>query len=274
MRWRVGYNTNGFQSHRLLDALKVMAEIGYSSAAITLDHCHLDPFRCAQQEINEVKAFLRNHSMECTIETGGRYLLDPWKKHYPTLISEGRENRIQLLKKAIDIGSQLEAQCLSFFSGVPEEGKELDVLFDRLSEGIDHIASFARDRGVVLALEPEPGMLVESITDYLYVKQITNLSELKLTLDIGHIQCTEKISIPQALHSYASEIANIHIADIRSRVHEHLPFGEGDINFTPVFKALNKIGPAFPIHVELSRSSHRAPEVAREAFGFLKTNLH
>ena len=39
----LGYNTNGMAHHDLVDAVTLLAEIGYRSVAITIDHGALSP---------------------------------------------------------------------------------------------------------------------------------------------------------------------------------------------------------------------------------------
>ena len=48
---RFAYNTNGLQSHRLADALELMAAAGYRGVALTLDHMHLDPLAATTAEV-------------------------------------------------------------------------------------------------------------------------------------------------------------------------------------------------------------------------------
>jgi sugar phosphate isomerase/epimerase len=56
---------------------------------------------------------------------------------------------------------------------------------------------------------------------------------------------------------------------MRAGVHEHLMFGEGEIEFPPVLDALARAGYQGGVHVELSRHSHEGPSAARRAYDFL-----
>jgi sugar phosphate isomerase/epimerase len=58
---------------------------------------------------------------------------------------------------------------------------------------------------------------------------------------------------------------------MRRGVHEHLMFGEGEIDFPPVLEALAAAGYSGGVYVELSRHSHQAPDAARQAWEFLRS---
>jgi sugar phosphate isomerase/epimerase len=60
---------------------------------------------------------------------------------------------------------------------------------------------------------------------------------------------------------------NVHLDDHRRGVHDHLMFGEGEIDWPPVLLALRDLD--LPATVELSRHSHDAVEAARRAYAFL-----
>src|SRR5688500_18563433 len=101
---RLGYNTNGLAFHRWQDALELLAETGYRSVAITLDHHWLDPFSPGLAgQVALVRRALRRLRLSSVVETGARFLLDPKAKHEPTLMSDdpfGRERRIGFLTRA------------------------------------------------------------------------------------------------------------------------------------------------------------------------------
>src|SRR5229473_7828014 len=109
----LGYNTNGFAHHRLKDSLTILAKLGYGSFAITLDQNALNPYAANWTlETGKTGGFLYKRALRCVIETGARFLLDPWEKHQPTLVSateSERQVRLDFLKRAADIAQVLGA---------------------------------------------------------------------------------------------------------------------------------------------------------------------
>src|SRR5262245_22257659 len=128
MRW--GYNTNGFAHHRLEDALEILAEVGYQSVALTLDHNALDPFDPdLPRQLARVKALLTHLRLRTVIETGARFRLDPRRKHQPALVGPEVHNepRMDFLKRAVDIAAELGSDAVSFWSGSAEDRSATEV---------------------------------------------------------------------------------------------------------------------------------------------------
>ncbi|MDP9425393.1 MAG: sugar phosphate isomerase/epimerase [Actinomycetota bacterium] len=272
MTLRFAYNTNGAANHRLDDALVMIAEAGYDGVALTLDHHHLDPY--APDLAGRAGALarrLQELGLGAVIETGARYLLDPRAKHEPTLVSpepEGRERRLDFLYRCVEVAEILEAEAVSFWAGVPMEGVDRDEARRWLLEGVAKVAERARSQGVVAALEPEPGMLVETLDDYVTVAR--EVPGIKLALDTGHCIVTGERDPAEAVHEFAGSVGTVSIEDMRRGVHEHLPFGEGEMDVPAVLRALEEIGFGGLVCVELSRESPRAHAAIPKALNFLR----
>lgn len=273
MNLRFGYNTNGFAHHRLNDALVVIAGCGYDGVALTLDVNHCDPFETDAAGLRKLKGLLKALQLSVVIETGARYLLGKWFKHEPTLVSalpEGRKLRLQFLKRTVDIAAELEAEALGFWAGVRSKEAHEASAWQWLADGCHDLTNYAKRAGVALAFEPEPGMLVDSLAAFDRLKAEIPSDTFGLTLDVGHAFITETVAFPAVLTKYGGMLRNVHIEDIRGRVHEHLMFGEGELNFPPILRAFGETGYRGLINVELSRDSHRAPDVARRSIQLLK----
>ncbi len=273
---RLGYNTNGLAHHRWQDALQLLSDLGYQSVALTLDHHLLDPYRATSGDLDEMRDRLDNLKMHCVIETGARFLLDPRIKHEPTLLhpdSVQREVRIDFLRRAIDIAHFLNADAVSFWSGILREEIPYNAALDRLTEGCREVLDYAEKQNVRLAFEPEPGMLIETMERFSELKSRLPSPHFGLTIDIGHLQCVESPPISHFLNDWQDILYNIHIEDMKTGVHDHLKFGEGEIDFPPLFQTLKSIQYRFGLHVELSRHSHEAPTAAAQSMKFLQDML-
>src|SRR5262245_3603907 len=133
----LGYNTNGFAHHRLEDAVEILAELGYGGVALTLDFQHLNPFESQlRKRIALCRELLDWYRLSAVVETGARFLLDPRRKHQPTLLSpdEEVEKRVRFLGSSIEVAALLGIGIVSFWSGAPSDDARPDVLMSRLVE--------------------------------------------------------------------------------------------------------------------------------------------
>ena len=113
---------------------------------------------------------------------------------------------------------------------------------DRLVAGLREVLDYAAAKNVLIAFEPEPGMFIDTMSAFEELLGRIDAPNLRLTLDIGHLQCQGELPIPDVIRRWASRLANVHIEDMRRGVHEHLMFGEGEIDFPPVLRALAEVG--------------------------------
>ena len=272
MTLRFAYNTNGAANHRLGDAVALIADAGYDGVALTLDHHHLDPMEEGWVARTEALARdLHARGLGCVIETGARFLLNPRAKHEPTLLSpepEGRARRVAFLNRAIDIGACLGAEAVSFWAGVPRPGVDRGEAGAWLVDGIARVLAHAERRGVTAALEPEPGMLVETLDDWALLAE--HLPALTLALDLGHCLVTRERQPAAAVHGFAPRLGTVAIEDMRRGEHVHLPFGEGDMDVPACLDALEAVGFARLVCVELSRESHRADRMIPQSLDWLR----
>ena len=268
-----GYNTNGFAHHRLEDAIVILAELGYRSIALTLDYHVLNPFDPdLARQLSTVKALLEKHSLRSVVETGARFLLDPRRKHQPTLLSPSpdRNRRLDFLKRAVDIAAELGSDAVSFWSGKADPSASPEEHWERLANGCLQLCRHAEARRTRLAFEPEPGMFIDTMNRFAELRERVDHPLFGLTIDIGHLHCLGEVPIADQLRRWRERLWNIHIEDMRRGVHDHLMFGEGEIDFGEVLRALQEIGYDGGVHVELSRHSHDAVETARRSLEFLQ----
>ncbi|MBK8980457.1 MAG: sugar phosphate isomerase/epimerase [Planctomycetes bacterium] len=258
---RLGFNTNGLQSHRLDDALRLLADHGFEWVALTPDVGHLDPLRCTPREIDAVAARLAELSLGVTIETGARFVLDPSRKHEPTLMTAdpvGVARRIDYYARCAALGAALGARVVSFWAGVDRAPGPRSA--ERLTDGVRRAADAIRAAGLDPALEPEPGMAVEDLAGFDRLCAALGGSAPALCLDVGHLFVTERADPVALCRQRAARCAQVHLEDVRRGVHEHLEPGAGEVPFPAVLDALHDGGYAGPVCFELSRSSHRAPD--------------
>ena len=290
--FRLAYNTNGLSHHRILDALRLLHDLGYEGVAIAPDVSCLDPFHPREGEVEAVRRLAADLGLSLAVETGARFLLDPRRKHRPTLLEDAaadRARRADFLRRSIDLARELGADIVSMWSGASPSGVRADLpdsdedddprererLWDRLCAELPPLLRHARERDVRLAFEPEPGMFVERPDGYdELVRRLGAEGEsLGLCLDVGHLLVTGDVPVGDVIRRCAARLVHVHLDDIAGGLHEHRMFGEGDLDLAEVLEALVEVDYRGLAAVELSRDAHRGAQAAEEAMGHLRRAL-
>jgi sugar phosphate isomerase/epimerase len=131
------------------------------------------------------------------------------------------------------------------------------------------VLDVAASTGVMLLIEPEPGLLIETFEQFLEFAERVDHPSLGLNFDVGHAFCVgddPAAWIPR-LTRYTR---HYHVEDIAAtRVHHHLVPGEGAIDFAAVLAAIAVNSPDLWVTVELYPYRDRPDDAARSARGYL-----
>lgn len=269
----LGYNTNGFAHHRLGEAITILAELGYRGIALTPDVHHLDPFAADyQQHAESFRLEHRGHHLRWVVETGARFVLDPRRKHHPTLLSSDPADvrrRVEFLSRCITLAHHLDADCVSLWSGTADSERHHEHQMRQLVEQCQRLADMAASQGQRLAFEPEPGMFIDTMEKFAELHERVQHPAFGLTIDIGHLVCQGETPVSHHLIPWKDILWNVHIEDMRTGVHDHVMFGEGEVDFTDVFAGLRAAEYRGGVYVELSRHSHAAVTTAQKSLAFL-----
>ena len=285
--FRLGYNTNGLAHHRLVDALRMLADFGYEAVAITPDVGQLDPLAPDPRTVDDVRHWSAELGLELAIETGARFVLDAKRKHFPTLLEDAaddRARRVRMLTNSIDLAAELGAQVVSIWSGAApgaivgyrrDGAAAPEMLWTRLTDGLRAVLEHAHERRVQLAFEPEPGMFIERPAGYtaLLERLGRDGDELGLTLDVGHLLVTRDLPVEAQIRALAPRLVHVHLDDIADGIHEHVMFGRGELDLRTALRALVDVHYDGMTAVELSRDSHRGAWAAQEALRRLREAL-
>ncbi len=267
------YNTNGLRKMPFSQAVKRLAQIGYEGIEISLQSEHFTCQDVSLSDLAAIKKLLKENNIEVScIATGDKQLLS-LDDFEPSLIcgsETGRRQRIDCIMDACDVASELDCPVVNFASGYKTEDED----FSRkcLLEGITELADYAKEVGVIIAIEPEPGMYIDTTKKAAELIKTLKKENFLMNLDIGHVECCENNflnSVEQALEF----TAHIHIEDIKNKVHHHEIPGAGDIDFKRVFQIINRSGYDKAISVELYDHADEAENAMKESFDYLTSIL-
>jgi protein FrlC len=272
---RLAFSTNAFKKNTLAEAIITIAGIGYRGVELMADVPHAHPAAFTTEQRQQIKSQLASLNLQISNVNAFTHFAHG-DTYHPTWIEDDaakRDERIAHTLASIDLAAEFRATTLSLQPGGPMIGTNITrpVAANRFAEGLRRILPRAREHGVILAIEPEPGLFIETAREYLAFKNEFFRDEplVRMNCDVGHLFCVGED--PAAIiRAMPEQIAHVHLEDIGSnRVHQHLTPGKGVINFPSIFSALNDIRYTGWATVELYPYETTAAGVAKLAYDHL-----
>ncbi|WP_428939921.1 sugar phosphate isomerase/epimerase family protein [Fontivita pretiosa] len=272
---RLAFSTNAFKKQSLAEAIDTIAAIGYRGVEIMADVPHAHPASFDAAARRALKQQLAARGLQVSNINAFTHFADG-DTYHPTWIEDDpalREVRIRHTLGAIELAAELEARSVSIQPGGPLIGTGLsrEQAEERFAEGLNRIEDHAQKYDIAIAIEPEPGLLIESASEYLEFKNRYFRTEpsVQMNCDIGHLFCVGE-DPAEVIRAIPDDIAHVHLEDIgANRVHQHLAPGKGVIDFRAIFAALEQIFYTGWVTVELYPYETTAAEVARIAWQYL-----
>lgn len=276
---RLAFSTNAFKKNTLPEAVEAIAEIGYRGVELMADVPHAHPSAMDEQAVVQTKALLHRLGLTVSNINAFTHFADG-DTYHPTWIEQDpsrRQVRIDHTIRCIELASQFGSPTVSLQPGGPLIGSGLSrqQAGTRFADALRKVMPVAEKHQITLAIEPEPGLFIETAGEYRQFKQTFFADQplVKMNCDIGHLFCVGDNPV-DVIKSMPDQIAHVHLEDIgANRVHQHLTPGDGVIDFKSIFEALESIHYTEWVTVELYPFVTTAAGVAKRAYQHLSRIL-
>jgi sugar phosphate isomerase/epimerase len=276
----LAFSTNAYLRYPFSEAAARIAAIGYEGLELLADVPHAWPAGLLEAQKRAIVHEVEKNGL--VFSNVNAFMMNAVSDHrqpywHPSFIEPDphyRQVRIDHTRRALDLCAELGAPHITTEPGGPlAPGQDRQQAIDLFVEVLKPLAEYAHKKDVLLLIEPEPGLLLETTDQYLEVADRVHAPSIGLNFDVGHAFCVRE-DLPRAIAKLAPQIRHYHVEDIAAnRVHHHLVPGTGAIDFAAVIAAVRSTGYDGWLTVELYPFLDDPDAAARGALGVLRPLL-
>jgi sugar phosphate isomerase/epimerase len=246
---RLAFSTNAYLKHPFDQAASRLASLGYEGLELLADVPHAWPAGLLEESKRAIRATMDRLGLQ--FSNINAFMMNAVADHrqpywHPSFIEPDagyRQVRIDHTRRALSLCAELGAPHITTEPGGPlAPGQSRQDAIDLFVEALEPLADHAHKLGVLLLIEPEPDLLLETTDQYLEVAERLNAPSIGLNFDVGHAYCVAE-DLPRSIARLAPHTRHYHLEDIAAtRVHHHLVPGAGAIDFAKVIAAIRTTG--------------------------------
>ncbi|MDC0168052.1 sugar phosphate isomerase/epimerase [Candidatus Nitrosopelagicus sp.] len=274
---KTGFSTNAFTKFSLLETIEIISDVGYEGLEIVVDTPHAF-LPLSNEKLKQIKSSLENRKLLVSNINANTVL--GWnlengndEKFEPSLSNKNetlRKWRVGYTKKAIEVAAELSAPSVCITSGI-KNTEIFENEMTQINKSLSEILEFAEKNSILICMEYEPGLLIETSQDVFEVSK--NFKNLGLNLDTCHVEVSNE-DFSKVIHKFKDKIFHTHISDCKNSIHYHLIPGYGEIDFVKIYSNLKEINYDGFLTAELYTYAEKPREVASETFIFLNNLIH
>lgn len=254
------YGAMNFPVKPILEEIEVYAGLGFDYLELAMDPPCAHHTRI-RREMAAIRAALGRHGMGLVC-------------HLPTFLSTAdlteslrrasTEELLASLSLAAELGAAKAVLHPSYVNGlsthVPELWREYAL------ESLAGVTEAARACGVRLCLENLFPRISPLSTPEAFQEVFDRFPDLRMTLDLGHAHIGEEgmARILGFIQAFPDRIRHLHVSDNRGKRDDHLPLGQGSLDFPAAADALRAAGYDGTITLEIFDPDRSALVRARE----------
>ena len=271
------YSSNAYMNFSIEETIRRIAALGYAGLELLADVPHAWPAGLLDERKQAIRDCLREHRLRISNVNG--FMMNAvadrrqpyWHPSWIEPDANYRAIRREHTKRALLLAQELGASSIQTAPGGPLGAGQTwnaaaAIFYDELMPCVE----VAETVGVLLLIEPEPGLMIETFEQYLEFVGRIGSPWVGLNFDIGHAFCSGQD--PQDwIARMADHTKHYHVEDVAAtREHAHLIPGHGAIDFSAVFREIARTGYDGWVTVELYPYIDNPDEAGRDAKAFLE----
>ena len=256
------YGAMNFPIKSVTDELAYFADLGFDYLELTMDPPRAH-YTTLQEQMQEIVDALHSHGMSVIC-------------HLPTFVSTAdltdsiRQASVQEIFHSLEVAAKLGAQKVVLHPGhIGGLGSfVMETALAHANHSLEAIIKRSQALGLCVCLEnmfPRCRAFVEPDD---FVDIMERFPDLKLTLDTGHANIGSKNGrrILKFIEKFGSRIGHLHISDNFGQRDDHIPLGNGAIDFAKIVGAIKRCGYNDTATLEIFTPDRQALKQSRERF--------
>lgn len=270
---KLAFSTNAFTRVSVEEAVTTIAGLGYAGVEIMADVPHAFPQEMTREDVQRLRGVIAGHAIP--VSNVNAFMLYGLRDCYnPSFVdpdATARRQRIEHTRKSMMLARAIGAPSVSIEPGGPlPDGVTRERAEDWFAEAVDELGGLGERLHVDVLVEPEPGLLIETSSQFQEFMTRIRSKRVGLNFDVGHFYSAGEDPVP-LVEKLADFTRHYHMEDIAaSREHVHLVPGRGAIPMRDVLAAIGDTGFDGFVTVELYPYSDDPEGAAKEALHYLK----